>query len=117
VLVEANGGKFIVMASGVNAKCPQPGVNGHVPPVRYLVGQIGGAWRPGRAQLLMAEAFITAAGEPEPLSASQHAADAAAAGLAMLEVLDSPAAPTSSVCCSPQDSFNMLAAMALWAGL
>lgn len=76
-----------------------------------------GAWRPGRAQLLMAEAFITAAGKPEPLSASQHAADAAAAGLAMLEVLDSPAAPTSSVCCSPQDSFNMPAAMALWAGL
>jgi hypothetical protein len=71
----------------------------------------------GGAQLLLAEAFITAAGKPEPLAAGQHAADAAAAGLALLEMLDSPATLTSSVCCSPQESFNLLAAMALWAGL
>jgi hypothetical protein len=75
------------------------------------------AWQPGGAQLLLAEAFITAAGKPEPLAASQHAADAAAAGLALLETLDSPTALTASVCCSPQESFNLLAAMALWAGL
>jgi hypothetical protein len=76
-----------------------------------------GAWQPGGAQLLLAEAFITAAGKPEPLAASQHLADAAAAGLALLEMLDSPATLTSSVHCSPQESFNLLAAMALWAGL
>jgi hypothetical protein len=75
------------------------------------------AWEPGNAQLLLAEAFITAAGKPEPLAAGQHAADAAAAGLALLEMLDSPATLTSSVCCSPQESFNLLAAMALRAGL
>jgi hypothetical protein len=67
--------------------------------------------------LLLAEAFITLTGKPEPLPAGQQGADAAAAGLALLEVLGSPAALTSSVCCSPQDSFNLLAAMALWAGL
>jgi hypothetical protein len=49
--------------------------------------------------LLLAEAFITAAGKPEPLAAGQHAADAAAAGPALLEMLDSPATLTSSVCC------------------
>jgi hypothetical protein len=76
-----------------------------------------GAWQPGGAQLLLAEAFITAAGKPEPLAAGQHAADAAAAGLALLEALDSPATLTPSVCCSPQQSFNLLASVALWAGL
>lgn len=75
------------------------------------------AWRPGRAQLLLAEAFITAAGKPEPTSTGQHAADAAAAGLALLEMLDGSAPLTSSVRCSPQDSFSLLAAMSLWAGL
>jgi hypothetical protein len=75
------------------------------------------SWRHGGAQLLLAEAFITASGKPEPLPAGQHAADAVAAGLALVEVLDSSAPLVSSVCCSPQDSFNLLAAMALWAGL
>jgi hypothetical protein len=32
-------------------------------------------------------------------------------------MLDSPATLTSSVYCSPQESFNLLAAMALWAEL
>jgi hypothetical protein len=41
-----------------------------------------GIWRRGGAQLLLAEAFITASGKPEPLPAGQHAADAVAAGLA-----------------------------------
>jgi hypothetical protein len=74
-------------------------------------------WRRGDAQLLLAEAFITASGKPEPLPAGQHAADAVAAGLALVEILDSSAPLVSSVCCSPRDSFSLLAAMALWAGL
>jgi hypothetical protein len=76
-----------------------------------------GTWRRGDARLLLAEAFITASGKPEPLPAGQHAADAVAAGLALMEILDSSAPITSPVCCSPQDPFNLLAAMALWAGL
>ena len=70
-----------------------------------------GSWRHGGAQLLLAEAFITAAGKPEPLPAGQDAADAAAAGLALAEPLG------SSVRCVPQEPFNLLAAMALWTGL
>jgi hypothetical protein len=76
-----------------------------------------GTWRCGDAQLLLAEAFITASGKPEPLPAGQHAADAVAAGLALMEILHSSAPVTSPVCCSPQDPLNLLAAMALWAGL
>ena len=76
-----------------------------------------GSWRRGGAQLLLGEAFITAAGKPEPLPAGQHAADAAAAGLALVELLDSPQMLTSTVRCSPQESFNLLTAMALWAEL
>jgi hypothetical protein len=55
-----------------------------------------GSWRRGGAQLLLAEAFITAAGKPEPLPAGQHATDAAAAGLALVELLDSPETLTSA---------------------
>jgi hypothetical protein len=55
-------------------------------------------WRRGDAQLL-AEAFFTASGKPEPLPAGQHAADAAAAELALVEVLDSSAPIASRVCC------------------
>jgi hypothetical protein len=76
-----------------------------------------GTWRRGGAQLLLAEAFITAAGKPEPLPAGQHAADAAAAGLALVDLLDSTETLTSAVRCAPLGSFNLLAAMALWAGL
>lgn len=47
-----------------------------------------GPWRHGDEQLLLAEAFITAAGKPEPLPAGHDAADAAAAGLALAEMLD-----------------------------
>jgi hypothetical protein len=75
------------------------------------------SWRREGAQLLLAEAFITADGKPEPLPAGQHAADAAAAGLALVKLLDSPEALTSAVSCSPQESFNLLVAMALWAEL
>jgi hypothetical protein len=52
-----------------------------------------------------------------PLSGGQHAADAAAARLAMVELLDTPDGLGSDVRCSPQESFSLLAAMALWAGL
>jgi len=74
-------------------------------------------WRRGDAQLLLAEAFITGSGKPEPLPAVQDAADAIAAGLALVEILDSSAPLVSSVCCSPRDPFNLRAAMALWARL
>ena len=55
--------------------------------------------------------------QPEPLPAGQDAADAAAARLALADTLDGPAPLTSAVRCAPEDPFNMLAAMALWAGL
>jgi hypothetical protein len=64
-------------------------------------------WRHGDAQLLLAEAFITTAGKPEPLPAGQHAADALAAGLAFAEVQASSAPLVSAVCYSPQDPFNL----------
>ena len=76
-----------------------------------------GSWRHGGGQPLLAEAFITAAGKPEPLPAGQYAADDAAAGLALAEVLDGSEPLTSTVPCAPQDPFNLLAAMALCAGL
>jgi hypothetical protein len=75
------------------------------------------SWQRGSVQLLLAEAFITAAGKPEPLPAGQDAAGAAAAGLALAEMLGSSGPLTSPVRCAPQDPFNLLAAMALWAGL
>jgi hypothetical protein len=49
-----------------------------------------GSWRHRGAQLPLAEAFITAAGKPEPLPAGQDAADAAVAGLALAEMLAAP---------------------------
>ena len=67
--------------------------------------------------MLLGEAFVSAAGKPVPAAAGQHAADAAAAGRALVELLDDPQPLTSGVYCSPQGSFNLLAAMALWAGL
>jgi hypothetical protein len=76
-----------------------------------------GSWRHGDAQLLLAEAFITASGKPEPLPAGQDAADAAAAGLALAKMLDGLGPLASAVHCAPREPFNLLAAMALWAGL
>jgi hypothetical protein len=35
----------------------------------------------------------------------------------MVELLDSPETLTSTVCCSPQQSLNLLTALALWAEL
>jgi hypothetical protein len=59
----------------------------------------------------------SAAGKPEPLPAGQDAADAAAAGPALAAMLDGSAPLASSVRCAPQEPFNLLAAMALRAGL
>ncbi len=74
-------------------------------------------WRAGEAQLLLAEAFVSGPGKPVPLSAGQHAADAAAAGLALVELLDASEPPAAKVRCSPHGPFNLMTAMALWAGL
>lgn len=74
-------------------------------------------WQAGTARLLLAEAFVSGRGKPTPLAAGQHAADAAAAGLALVELLDAARLLASQVRCSPHGSFSLLAAMALWAGL
>jgi hypothetical protein len=63
-------------------------------------------WPDGGARLLPDEAFITAAGQPEPLPAGQDAADAAAAGLTLAELLDGSAPLTFSVRCAPQELFK-----------
>jgi hypothetical protein len=74
-------------------------------------------WRSGAARLLLAEAFARAAGRPMPLSASQEAVDVAAAGRALVELLDAPAPLAAAVRGLPHGSFNLLTAIALWAGL
>ncbi len=76
-----------------------------------------GLWQRRAAPLLLGEAFVSAAGKPVLVPAGQHAADAAAAGRAFVELFNDAQAFTSAVHCSPQGSFNLLAAMALWAGL
>ena len=76
-----------------------------------------GMWRQGGARLLLAEAFVSGAGKPVPLPAGQHAADAAAAGLAFVERLACSDELESDVRCLPHHAFNLLAAMAMWAGL
>jgi hypothetical protein len=65
------------------------------------------SWLCSDAQLLLAEAFITAAGKPEPLAAGQHAADAAAAGRALVDFLATPQTLSSAVQCAPQESFSL----------
>lgn len=74
-------------------------------------------WRAGEAQLLLAEAFVPGTGKPVPVPAGQHAADAAAAGLEMVVRLVAAQELTSDVRCSPHRPFNLLAALAVWAGL
>src|ERR1017187_112721 len=71
---------------------------------------------PGRA-VAAREALVSADGRPVPVPAGQDAADAAAAGRALVQLLDDPRPLISSVHCSPQGSFNLLAATAPWAGL
>ena len=74
-------------------------------------------WQAGAAPLLLAEAFVSGSGKPAPGSAGQDAADAEAAGLALVDLLNASAPLASSICCSPHAPFNLLAAMAVWAGL
>ncbi len=74
-------------------------------------------WYGGVARLLLAEAFVAGPGTPVPLSAGQDAAEAAAAGLALVELLDRSGSLARKARRSPHGSFNLLAAMALWAGL
>jgi hypothetical protein len=76
-----------------------------------------GPWLAAGAPLLLAEAFVSAGGKPKAAPASQHAADAAVAGHAFLDWLDAGAPAGQAVRCAPDASFNLLAAMALWAGL
>ncbi len=74
-------------------------------------------WQNGVARLLLAGAFVFASGKSVPLSASQDAADVAAAGQALVELLAAPEPLAAKLRSSPQGSFNLLTAMALWAGL
>jgi hypothetical protein len=74
-------------------------------------------WQAGASPLLLAEAFVPGSGRPTPLPAGQDAAGAEAAGLALVDLLSTSAPLTSSIRCSPQAPFNLLAAMAVWAGL
>jgi hypothetical protein len=76
-----------------------------------------GMWRGVGAQLLLAEAFVSGSHKPRGHTADQHAADAEAAGLAFVKLLAGPEPITSRVVCSPRQPFNLLAAMAMWAGL
>jgi hypothetical protein len=74
-------------------------------------------WRDGRARLLLAEAFVSRVGTPVSVASGQHATDAIAAGKALTERLDVPGGFVSDVRCSPHQAFNLLASMAIWAGL
>lgn len=76
-----------------------------------------GLWQSGAARLLLAEPLVPAAGRLVRLAAGQHAAGAAAAGLALVDLLGTAGPLATQVRCSPHGSFNLLAAMALWAGL
>jgi hypothetical protein len=75
------------------------------------------SWLRGGAQLLLAEAFITAAGKARTTASGPARCRRRSAGLALVELLDSPDTLTSTVCCSPREPFNLLAAMSLWAEL
>ncbi|MFD0692193.1 hypothetical protein [Actinomadura fibrosa] len=74
-------------------------------------------WQAGRARLLLAEALVSGAGKPVAVAAGQHAADASAAGRALVERLRDGSPLASDVRCAPHNPLNLLAATALWAGL
>jgi hypothetical protein len=76
-----------------------------------------GSWRPSGAPLLIAEAFVSAAGKPEAVPVSQHDADAVAAGRAFIDGLHAGASARGGVHCEPHEPLNLLAAIASWAGL
>jgi hypothetical protein len=74
-------------------------------------------WQARASPLLLAEASVSGSGEPTPRSAGQDAADAEAAGRVLVDLLNTSAPLAASTCCSPHAPFNLLAAMAAWAGL
>jgi hypothetical protein len=85
-------------------------------PVVTVTTQTTG-WQGGRAQLLLAEAFVSGDGKPVPVSPDTgHIADASAAGKEFVRRLGIGAI-ASNVRCDPERPLNLLAAMALWAGL
>jgi hypothetical protein len=73
-------------------------------------------WHAGSAQLLLAEAFVSADGKPVAVPTGQHAADAAAAAILLWQML-SGGVGQSDITCAPHGAFNLMAAMALRAGL
>ncbi len=83
----------------------------------WMLGQLAAAV-PGLSATTQPDSWRSGvARKPLPVSASQHAADAVVAGLALVELLDGPEPLTSALHCSPHGPFNLLTAMALWAGL
>jgi hypothetical protein len=74
-------------------------------------------WLAGSSPLLLAEALVPGSGKPTPRTAGHDAADAEAAGLALVDLLNTKAPLASTTCCSPHAPFNLLAALAVWAGL
>jgi hypothetical protein len=74
-------------------------------------------WQAGASPLLLAEASVSGSGKPTPRPAGQHATDAEAAGLVLVDLLNTSAPLAASTCCSLHAPFNLLAAMAVWAGL
>jgi hypothetical protein len=85
-------------------------------PGRSVTTQRGRRLAPA-TPFLLAEAFVSAAGKPTAAPAGQHAADAIAAGHALADWLDAGTPASQAVQCAPDAPFNLLAAMALWAGL
>ncbi|WP_225096258.1 hypothetical protein [Streptomyces sp. CoH27] len=94
------------MLSRLHALAPQTAVT--TQPERFTAGQ---------AYLLLTEAFVSATGKPVPVAAGQHAADAEAAARATLAYLTRGPESFPQVTCAPRRSFNLLAAIATWAGL
>jgi hypothetical protein len=107
--------------AGVLATGPAPGA--------WMLSQLAAAvpglsattqpdqWQASASPLLLAEASVPGSGKPGPRSAVQAAADAEAAGLALVDLLNTSAPLAPSIGCSPHAPFNLLAAMAVWAGL
>ncbi|KQV19270.1 MULTISPECIES: hypothetical protein [unclassified Kitasatospora] len=74
-------------------------------------------FNPGQARLLLAEAFVSSTGKPIAVAGGQHAANAEAAARAVLARLTDGPSRVPGVTCEPRRPLNLLAAMALWAGL
>lgn len=73
------------------------------------------AFQNGRAELLLAEAFVSSDGKPEPVDGRQDHADAVAAARRLSEMLRN--GERSDVSCHPHLPLNLAAAAAMFAGL